>query len=301
MGGLSISQPKLAAAGAFIRVCVLTAALVVGLVVSASAGSRPQRVVSVNITSDEILLALIPERLAAVSVLASDPGVSNVVRAAAAVPVKVRADPERILALEPDLVVIGGQSIHVVRQLEELGVRVVKIQGFESLAWVEGLIRTLGDEVGERPRAEQLIAAMRGRLDAVRDWVIGRPRSRVLTYSFGGRTAGRGTLFDDVIRAAGGENVAATRGISGWKPLSLEQLLVADPDAIVLHALQRWAPGFHAEFLSHPALRTVRAFRENRVHQLPGRLMITTSHHIAETVEALAAVLHSDVFQRVSR
>ena len=76
---------------------------------------------------------------------------------------------------------------------------------------------------------------------------------------------------------------------------------MADPDAIVLHASQRWAPGFHAEFLSHPALRTVRAFRENRVHQLPGRLMITTSHHIAETVEALAAVIHPDTTQRVSR
>lgn len=285
------------------RVGLGLAILALGLVGASSgpaAAAPPQRIVSVNITSDEILLALAPERLVAVSVLAGDPEVSHVAREAKAVPIKVRADTERIFDLRPDLVVIGGQSVYVAAQLEQLGVRVIRIEGFESIEWVEALIRRLGAAIGAPARAEALIGGMRARLEAVGRRVAARPRPRVLTYSTGGRTSGRGTTFDSVIRAAGGENAAAALGIAGWKTLSLEHVVDADPDAIVMTASQRWVPGFQARFLEHPALRTVRAVRERRVHLLPGRLMVTTSHHIAETVETLAERLHPEAFARVA-
>jgi iron complex transport system substrate-binding protein len=276
------------------------AALVLASVCPVSA-DPPRRIVSVNITSDEILLALVPERLVAVSVLADDADISCVVREARLVPRRVKAETEQIFDLRPDLVVIGGHSAHVASQLERLGVRVIRIQGFESFEWIEGLIRTLGGAVGARPRAEELIGTMRGRLDAVRQRVTGRQRPRVLSYTPGGGTSGRRTTFDDVVRAAGGENVATRLGISGWKRLSLEHVLDADPDVVVMSASQRRAPGFHAELLGHPALREVRALREGRVYRLPGRLMVTSSHHIVETVEALARELHPDAFAQTVR
>ncbi len=280
--------------------CGLVVALVIASVCPVAADS-PQRIISVNITSDEILLALVPERLVAVSVLADDPEVSGVVREARLVPGRVKADTEQIFDLRPDLVVIGGHSVHVAAQLEQLGVRVVRIQGFESFEWIERLIRTLGDAVGARPRAEELIGTMRGRVDAVRQRVAGRPRPRVLSYAAGGGTSGRRTTFDDVVRAAGGENVAARLGMSGWKRLSLEHVLDADPDVVVMSASERRTPGFRAELLGHPALREVRALRDGRVYRLPGRLMITSSHYIVETVEALARLLHPDAFGQAIR
>lgn len=285
---------------AFVRGAVAVVAVVIVSARLAVAGP-PQRIVSVNITSDEILLALAPERLVAVSVLADDPEVSGVVREAKAIVARVKADAERIVDLRPDLVVIGGQSIAVAAQLEHLGIPVIRIDNFTSFEWIEGLIRTLGDAAAAPACAEALIAAMRARLTAVRARVAARPKPRVLTYSLGGRTSGRATTFDSVIRAAGGENVAAALGITGWKTLSLEHVITADPDVVVMTASQRWAPGFQARFLDHPALRVVRAVREGRVHQLPGRLMITTSHHIADTVEALARRIHPEAFVEAAR
>lgn len=275
-------------------------ALLLAVVAPASAGPA-QRVVSVNITSDEILLALAPERVVAVSVLADEPEVSNVPREAKGIAARIKADPERILDLRPDLVVIGGQSVDVTAQLERLGIRVIRIQGFESIEWIESLVRTLGDAVGARDRAESVIAAMRDRLDAVRLRVGARVRPRVLTYAVGGGASGRRTTFDAVIEAAGGENLAATLGIVGWKRVSLEQIVNADPDVIVMSASQRWAVGFPARFLEHPALRNVRAVREGHVHLLPGRLMVTASHHIVETVEELARRLHPEAFAQAAR
>lgn len=274
---------------------------VVAHAVPSRADQVPQRIVSVNIASDEILLALVPERLIAVSVLADDPEVSAVVREARAIPVRVKADAERIVDLRPDLVVIGGHSFHVASQLRQLGLRVVTIEGFESIGWIEQLVRTLGQAAGAPARAERLVAEMRERLQKVEERVAARPRPRVLTYAPSGYTDGRRTILDDVIRVAGGDNVAAALGIVGGRQISLEQVIAADPDAIVMSASRRWAPGFQSEFFAHPALRTVRAVRDGRVHQLSGRLMITASHHIAETVEALAARLHPAAFAGAAR
>lgn len=177
---------------------------------------------------------------------------------------------------------------------QQLGFRVITIEGFESIGWIEQLVRTLGQAVGAPARAERLMAEMRDRLRKVEERVAARPRPRVLTYAPSGHTDGRRTILDDVIRVAGGENVAAALGIVGGRQISLEQVITADPDAIVMSASPRWAPGFQSEFFAHPALRTVRAVRDGRVHQL-------ASHHIVETVEALAAQLHPAAFAGVVR
>lgn len=283
------------------RVIVLILAFVSVTADCAWAQTTPRRVVSVNITSDEILLALAPERVVALSVLADDPDVSGVPREAKQIAGRVKADSERIMSFDPDLVVIGGQSVDVAAQIERFGIRVIRIEGFESFAWIQALIRTLGDAVGARRRADALVGDMDRKLDGIRARVAPFRRPRVLTYSFQGGTQGLGTTTHDYIVAAGGENLAATLGVRGSKRLSLERLIVADPEILVMTASQRWAPGFQTGLVEHPALAPVRAVREGRVYQLPGRLMVTTSHHIVETVEALARQLHPAAFAESRR
>ena len=172
--------------------------------VRGTAGSSPRpptalggakRVVSVNITSDEILLALAPTKLLAVSSLAVDPSISNAVSAAVKVPIKMKADIEQLLLLNADLVVLGAHHVEMVRQIEEVGLPVVLISGFESLEWVRTLIRTLGEAVGEAVKAEALIVTMDARLRNIGHRVGSRLRPRVLYYFSGGFTGGRGTLF----------------------------------------------------------------------------------------------------------
>lgn len=264
--------------------------------VSPPAPGLPQRIVSVNITSDEILLDLAPERLLAVSYHAADPAMSSAVREAEQVPLKMKDDVERLLLLAPDLVVIGAHKVDVVRQIEEAGVPVVRIQGFESIEWIRALITTLGLAVGRPERARHLVAAMDVRLAAVARRVERRPRPSVLYYSPGGFTGGRKTTLDDVIRAAGGENVASRLGVSGWKRLSLEQAVLADPEVILLSDSQWWTTQFDRDFAAHPAFRHGRAVRGGRVYVLPSRLTTTASHHVVETVETLARLLHPDAF-----
>lgn len=258
----------------------------------------PQRIVSVNLGSDEILLSLAPERVMAVSYLAVDPGISNVAEAAKIVPHKLKADPERILALNPDLVVLSGYtSPEVVEQLKKAGLKVLLLQRYNSLRQIEETIVELGIAVGEAKRAQKLVDRMQARLEVIAKLTSSLQRRGVMSYNSSGFTAGKETIFDDLVRYAGGLNLSREAGIKGFKKLSLERLLVMDPEVIITSAWTPRSPRFFQEFSAHPALKEVSAFKSGRVLQLPGRYMVTTSHYIADGVEALARLLHPDLFE----
>ena len=257
--------------------------------------SVPSRILSVNVMSDEILLALVPERLIGLSVVA-DSESSNIVEEAKVIPTRVDANSERILMLNPDLVLIGSHHANVARQIESLGIPLFHIQGFESIEWVRTLIRMMGTSAGAPERAERLIAEMNARIEDVSRRVAGLPRPRVLLYSESGWVQGGKTTIDDAIRAAGGINLAAEMGIVGGGKIPQERVIMADPDVILLRYSRTWESGFRQALLGDPAFRDVKALRNQRVYSIPARLLVTSSHHIAKTVETIARHLHPSVF-----
>jgi iron complex transport system substrate-binding protein len=258
---------------------------------------RPTRIASVTLATDEILLALVePSRVLAVTYLAVDERVSNVPDQAAAIPHKIRADAEQIIALQPDLVFVASYLRgEVVKLLQDAGLAVFQFREFDSIAAIQGNIRLVARAVGEETRAETVIAEMNARLQAVaarrpQD----APRPRVLYWGARGQTAGIGTSVHDLITHAGGENLAAAQGIAGIATLSTEQVLALNPEVIFSGGDQRTSqPGLPA-FLLHPALHTVDALQRQRVFTLPQRYLTTISQHIIEGVEALAHFLHAE-------
>ncbi len=263
-------------------------------------GSVPTRILSANVMSDEILLALAPERLVGLSVQADNPDSSNVVQEAKVIPTRHNGDIERILMQSPDFVFIGRHQADVARQVEGLGIPLFRIHGFESIDWIRSLIRTMGVMAGVPERAEHLVADMNARIEAISARVAGRPRPRVLLYSESGWVRGRQTTLDDVIRAAGGVNLAAEMGIIGSRKVSQERVILADPDVILLRDARRWESGFRQALLRDPAFQVVKALRDQRVYSVPARLLVTSSHHIAETVETIARLLHPEAFEEGS-
>jgi iron complex transport system substrate-binding protein len=123
----------------------------------------------------------------------------------------------------------------------------------------------------------------------------------VLLYSDSGWVSGRQTTLDDVIRAAGGVNLAAEMGIIGSRKVPQERVIVADPDVILIRDSRSWESGFRQALLRDPAFQQVKALRLQRVYGIPARLLVTSSHHIAEAVETIARRLHPEAFTEGSR
>jgi iron complex transport system substrate-binding protein len=258
--------------------------------------SRPMRIVSQSLASDEMLFPMVaPERLVGLSSLSRDAKYSNVVGEAARHPASSIETAEDIVRLRPDLVFVTTYSrAEVVQVLESTGAPVYRLANFDDVDGVMANLRRIGAAVGEEAAAERMAAEMQRRLAAVAARRAGRPPLRVLSYS-GGFTAGRDTSFDDIVRRANAINEAAARGLEKFPRLSQEQVLAWNPDVLVAGALPGEAEAVRHQLLTGPGVGQTTAARRNQIVIIESRLLLAVSPHVVEAVEQLADRL--DAFQ----
>ncbi len=271
---------------------------------SVSETSLPQRIISMTLGTDELLLSLIdPGRIIAVTHYAVDPRISNVPKRAKAIPNLIRkAGVEQAAALEPDLILVASYtSADVVKQLTEIGFPVVRLESFTSIDGIKENIRTVGQSVGASEKAEEVIAKMTHRLQNLAEQISDiTNRPGVLSYSPGGWTAGSETSFHEMVVLAGGRNLAAEAGVKGHKKLSLETIVTLDPEIIILSAWQPEASDFLETFRNRPALGRLSAIQNKRVYVLPEKYLTTVSQYIVDATVALARLIHPGLFKPTS-
>jgi iron complex transport system substrate-binding protein len=250
----------------------------------------PQRVASLNLTADEILVDILPApRLVAVTRFADEAGTSNVVgRVPAGAARLQKADLERLISLRPDLVVVSEYTdADFLRLLERSGLRVHRMSGLNSLPGFRRAVTDLGAAVGEPAAAARLVARYDATLRALEQKLAGAPRPRVL-YWGDPHTAGRDTAIGAIIECAGARNVGAELGLEGIVPLGAERTFVADPDVVLVGT----GFGTAAALREHPLLAQMRAVKQGHVVELPTELLVALSHHAARACWRLAHALH---------
>ena len=253
---------------------------------------KPQRVASINLSADEVLVAILPsERLVAVTRWADAAGTSNVVgRVPPSVHRFAKADLEQLVALRPDLVVVSEYTdADFMKQLERSGLRVHRMLGLGTLAGVRGAILDLGRAVGEEDAAGRLVAEYDGKLAELARRLAGATKPRVLYWS-GNMTAGADTAIGALIEAAGAVNVGREMGIAGIAPPGAERAFVTNPDAVLVGT---W-PGSKDALISHPLFSQWKAVREGRIVAMRTELLVALSQFTADAAWELAHLLHPD-------
>jgi iron complex transport system substrate-binding protein len=256
----------------------------------ATSAAPPRRVASLNLTSDELLVQMLPPaRLVAVTRWADDADMSNVAgRVPAGAERMPRGDLERLVALRPDLVVVSEYTdADFLRLLEKSGLRHHRMSGLGSLAGIRAAILDLGRAVGAVEAAARLAARHDAILAELARRLAGAKGPRVL-YWADPHTAGAGTSIGSMIEAAGGANVARELGLSGIVPLAGERAFAASPDVFLVTA----GSGAAEALRRHPLLSRTRAVREGRVVEMPNRLLVTLSDRAVDACWWLAARLH---------
>lgn len=263
---------------------------------------RPQRIVSLMLGADEILLSLVDrDRIAAVTYLAANSIWTNVAAQAQGM-TTVGTDPEQIAALQPDIVFAATYTNpDSVKLLKDLGYRVITMRLFDSVGRIEENIRFVAEVVGEETRGETLVAQLEARLQEVEAAVAqATSKPRVLFYSSFGTTAGIGSTGSDIIERAGGINVAAEAGIGPFGSISLEKVVELNPDVIIMDEYTPDnQPRWREEFVGHPALATVNAVKNKQTYVIPAKHMTAVSQFIAEAVYDMAQVLHPDLVRHL--
>lgn len=205
-------------------------------------------------------------------------------------------DLEQVVGLEPDLVL--ATSMHVaetVPALQEHGVTVF-VADPQTVLEVLETTRTIGQITGQDEAAKVLIARMQERIDAVQETIGDAPRPKVF-WELGPElyTAGPGSFLNDLILVAGGENVAADAD-SPWPQLSMEAIVLKDPDVVVL-ADHNY--GETAEMVKErPGWEDIAAVREGRIIEITNDDIVSRpGPRIVEGLEFLAQAFHPDLFE----
>ena len=239
----------------------LAAVLALWLACAGAAAAAPQRIVSLNLCTDGLLLALVPpERIAALTRQSVNPLMSPVVEVARDLP-RVNRTAEQVLAYAPDLVVAHSYSAGLTKSmLRRVGVPVHEVGVANSFDGLYEEIRLLGEALGEAAAAERLVATIAADLAAV-SRPVGTDAKTALSFGPRGGTSGKGSLIDEVITKAGYRNLAAELGFGHWGTLPLEAVLRARPDVIVIEGHGDAKGGVGRDLVRHPALAALPAPR----------------------------------------
>jgi len=258
--------------------------------------ARPERIVSLNVCVDQLLLLLVEhKRIAALTQFATDPDWSNMPRQAQGFPT-THGRAEEVLPLRPDLVIGGEYSApDTIALLRKVGQRVEVMRLANSIDGVRAGMRWVGALVGERAKAEAMVAELDRRLAAVAAAIPPGPRPLLAFYNTSGYTAEPGTLADDVIRAAGFENLAARFHLRIGGRLNLERVALQPIDALIAIATEETSPSRAVETVQHPALARLAA--KKPFAAIPGRLWTCETPYVAEAAERLAR-LRAEVERR---
>ncbi|OKP26968.1 MULTISPECIES: heme/hemin ABC transporter substrate-binding protein [Serratia] len=142
---------------------------------------------------------------------------------------------EGILALKPTLILTTelAEPALVLKQLEDSGVKVVRIPGDTSVQAVPEKISVIAGAVNRSSQGKQLAERYQQQLAAVANTPL--PVKVLFVMSHGGITpmaAGQQTAADAIIRAAGLKN--AMQGFSRYRPLSQEGVIASAPDLLLV-------------------------------------------------------------------
>ena len=140
---------------------------------------KPQRIVSLNVSTDEILNKLVgPERIAAFSKLADNAGISTIPKEDLQ-KVKLRVDAqgtEAILATRPDLVVIADwRGAELPEALRGVGINVFVYKTPTTVQDIKDTIKLLGQITGEPNKAAEMVGSMEAASALLRGRGIGLP------------------------------------------------------------------------------------------------------------------------------
>lgn len=253
--------------------------------------SEPRRIVSLAPSNTEVLFALgLGDRVVGVTTACTYPPEAQKKAKVGDYNISV----EKVVGLSPDLVVgVASLQEAVISQLRSLGVPVVAINPTtfdETMA----AITLIGRATGAEAAAARIVGDAKARVDAVQAVVNKVPATRkvkvfVEIWNEPLMTAGRGTFVDDLIRLAGGVNIAGS--VQGWAQFSQEAVIAQDPDVVILTNFNK------AEALSRAAWQGISAFKKGQVYEANPDLLVRPGPRLIDGVEWLARTFYPDLFK----
>ena len=205
--------------------------------------------------------------------------------------------PENVLALDPALIVAEGDAgpPEAVDVLKAAGIPFVIVPEANDPAGIAAKIQGVAAALGLQAEGEALVAKVSAGLAATqaRADAVTEPKRVLFILSLQGGSVmagGEGTEAEGIIRLAGGVNAAT--GFQGYKPMTDEAVLAAQPDAILMMDREGDLAIANADLLSQPALAQTPAAASGTIIRMDGMLLLGFGPRTPEAADALHKALY---------
>lgn len=201
---------------------------------------------------------------------------------------------ERTVSLNPDLVLAPNTvSNETVEKLRSAGVTVYKFGFGQSIKDIYNKTTRTGKLVGACQGANQRVKTMNETVSSIKSAVEGREHPRVLYLMGGGFTAGNGTFINEIITAAGGENIATNVGITGYKEINPESVIKQDPQWIVVGSDTSTIP-------NRTAYSETTALKTNQTVVVNSNYVSQPAPRVVTPMKKLAGTFHPDAIEQAN-
>lgn len=255
----------------------------------------PQRIISLAPSNTEILFALgVGERVVGVTTYCDYPEEAKEKARIG----DLQGNTEEIVALQPDLVIAKWTlNKNMVDRLRKLNIPVLCVEP-ESFEGVYRAIAMIAKVTGTDEVGEKIIADMKKKIAEVQEKIAGIPEERrVRVFIEVGTdplfTAGSKTFVDELVRLAGGINVASE--IEGYQMYSSEAVIEKNPDVIL--APDSYYIDVEQVIKERAGWEQIKAVREGRViTKIDPNLINRPGPRSAQAVELVAEAFYPDLF-----
>ena len=265
----------------------------------------PKRIISLAPNVTEILFTLgLDEEIVGVSTHCNFP---EKAKTKPRIGSYISLDFERIISLRPDFIIAtaAGNTREMVKRLEEYGfpTYVIFPKNFDGiLLSIEHIGRVVGREKealaivqGMKRRREKVIEITRNPVSRTGQ-ALPQPRVFLQIGEAPIVTAGKGSFADDLIRLAGGENVAGDEK-KMYPRFGMEEIIKRAPEIILISThnpnvdyqkvLQEWS-----------RWKTIPAVKTGRIHLINSDLIDRPSPRIIDGLEEMARIFHPEQFKK---
>jgi iron complex transport system substrate-binding protein len=208
---------------------------------------------------------------------------------------------EAIVELNPDLVLAAEiNPSELVESLEKLGLTVFLLPNPTDIDGIYQIMETAAQLSGHEAETDILVESLKQRVEAVTNQTAQLTDRPSVFYELDSTepnapyTAGAGTFVELLIEMAGGANIGSAMD-SPWAQISLEQLVVLDPDIILLGDS---AYGVTPESVTARAgWESISAVVNDRVYPFNDDLASRPGPRMVDGLEAMARLIQPEVFQ----
>ena len=256
----------------------------------------PKRIVSLAPNLTEILFNLgLDDEIVGVSIHCNFP---EKAKTKVRVGSYIGLDFERIVSLKPDLVIAtgAGNTRDMVDRLERLGFPTYVLFP-KNLEGIFLSIDHVGQVVDRKKEALRIIQDMKRRRERMIKTVHGPPRPKVFLQIGDAPivTVGKGSFGDDLIRLAGGENVAGDEK-KMYPRFGMEEILKRAPEVILISSMNPRGD-YQRVVQEWTRWGTLPAVKKGRIHLIDSDWVDRPSPRIIDGLEEMARFFHPERFQ----